>query len=68
MTKKNWKIVTFWVIGSFCILMASMISGHLERGLGVSDISFGLALLVAFVLFMVGGLIWISVSIAVKEG
>ncbi|MEM5882728.1 MAG: hypothetical protein QXQ77_00605 [Candidatus Aenigmatarchaeota archaeon] len=67
MVKKNWKIVTFWVLGAICILFASMIAGHLEKGLGVSDMSFSLALLVAFILFLVGGLLWISVAVAVKE-
>ncbi|MDI6798671.1 MAG: hypothetical protein QMD12_01585 [Candidatus Aenigmarchaeota archaeon] len=67
MVKKNWKIVTFWVLGSICILLGSMISGHLEKTLGVTDVGFGLALLISFVLFLVGGLLWISVAIAVKE-
>lgn len=67
MRKRNWKIVTFWVLGSVCILFGSMIAGHLERGLGVSDLGFTLALLIAFVLFLVAGLLWISVAIAVKE-
>jgi len=67
MVKKNWKIVTFWVLGSICILLGSMIAGHLEKTLGVTDLGFGLALLISFVLFLVGGLLWISVAIAVKE-
>ena len=67
MSKRNWKIVTFWVLGSICILFASMIAGHLEKGLGVSDLGFTLALLISFVLFLVGGLLWISVAVAVKE-
>lgn len=67
MSKKNWKIATFWVLGTVCILLGSMISGHLEKGLGVSDLSFSFALLIAFVLFLLGGLLWISVAIAVKK-
>jgi len=44
-----------------------MISGHLEKGLGVSDLSFSFALLISFVLFLLGGLLWISVAVAVKK-
>lgn len=61
--KKNVKMVVFWVLGSALILFGSMIAGHLEKTLGVSDTSYLLALLVAFVLFLVGGLLWISVAV-----
>ena len=67
MVKKNWKIVTFWILGSVCITFGAMIAGHLEKTLGVSDLSFAFALMIAFVLFLVGGLLWISVATAVKE-
>jgi len=64
--KRNWKIVAFWILGTFCILFGSMISGRLEKGLGVDDFGFYLALLVSFVLFLLGGLLWIAVAIAAK--
>jgi uncharacterized membrane protein len=67
MAKRNWKIVSFWVLGTACILFGSMIAGHLEKGLGVTDLGFSLALLISFVLFLVGGLLWISVAVAIKE-
>ena len=55
-----------WILGAVCILVASMIAGSLERTLGVTDLGYLLALLVSFVLFLVGGLLWISVAIATK--
>ena len=64
--KRNWKIVAFWILGTFCILFASMISGKLERGLGVDETGFYLALLISFVLFLLGGLLWIAVAIAAR--
>jgi len=64
--KRNWKIVAFWVLGAICLLLGSMISGHLEKDIGVTDASYFIALLFSFILFLLGGLLWISVSIAVK--
>ena len=64
--KRNWKMVFFWVLGTICILFGSMIAGHLEKTLGVDDLSYALALLIAFVLILLGGLLWISVAIAVR--
>jgi len=66
MVNKNWKMVFFWVLGAVCILLGSMIAGRLEKTLGVSDIGYTVALLVSFVLFLFGGLLWISVAVAVK--
>ncbi len=66
MVYKNWKMVFFWVLGAVCILLGSMIAGRLEKTLGVSDIGYTVALLVSFVLFLFGGLLWISVAVAVK--
>lgn len=64
---KNWKVVVFWVVGAVCITFASMITGNLGIGAGVTTAGFLFALGVAFILFLVGGLLWISVAVAIKE-
>lgn len=64
--KRNLKIVAFWVLGAFCILFGSMIAGRVEKGLGVDETSFYIALLASFILFLLGGLLWIAVAIATK--
>jgi len=66
MTKRNWKLVFFWVIGTICMLLGSMIAGNVEKTTGVSESGFWTALLIAFLLFLVGGLLWISVATAAK--
>jgi len=66
MTKRNWKLVLFWAMGAVCILLGSMIAGNLERNVGVSESSFWTTLTIAFVLFLVGGILWISVATASK--
>ena len=65
--RKSWKIAAFWIIGALAIFLASMIAGKLQVTLGTSDLGLLVAALVAFVLFLLGGLLWISVAIAVKE-
>jgi len=64
--RRNLKIMVFWILGALLILFGSMISGRLEKGLGVSDSGFFLALMISFILFLLGGLLWISVAIATK--
>jgi hypothetical protein len=63
----GWKIPFFWVVGSVCILFGSMVAGSLQRGLGVSESSFFIGLLTALILFLIGGMLWIVVAVAVKS-
>jgi len=67
MAERNWKMVLFWVLGTICVMAGSMVSGHLESSTGVTGIGYMFALVVAFVLFLLGGLLWISVAIAMKR-
>lgn len=64
---KNWKVILFWLLGAMCITFATMITGNLEMGPGVTESSFLFALGIAFLLFLIGGLFWISVSVAIEE-
>ena len=64
---KNFKIIAMWVIAGFIFLIASMIAGNLHPGLGVNDTGLALGMIVALFLFLVGGLIWISIAVAVKK-
>lgn len=65
--RRSWKIAAFWIVGALAIFLGSMIAGKLEVTLGTSDLGLLVAALVAFVLFLLGGLLWISVALAVKE-
>jgi hypothetical protein len=64
--QRNWKMATSWLLGTFCILIAVMISGNLYGGVGMSDSGFYMALFVSFLLILLGGLFWISVAVAIK--
>lgn len=64
--KSKWRITFLWVFGAVFILLGSMIAGRIDKTLGVTDISYVLAILISFIFFLIGGLLWISVSFALK--
>ncbi len=64
MTKK---LITVWILGTICLFIGSWIVGHLEYRIGVSQNSYILTLLLSFLLFLFGGLCWISVAVAAGD-
>ena len=61
------KLIAFWILGGVFILFGAWILNNLELTIGVSDYSYALALVVAFIAFLIGGLFWISVGVASKH-
>ena len=66
MPLRSWKTAFMWIFGSISILLGSMIAGRLDFGDGVNETGFILALAVSLRLFLIGGLLWISVALAIK--
>lgn len=64
---KNWKVLVFWILGAFCALLATMIAGNTKMDIGTTSEGFILSLTVSLVLFLIAGLLWISVSVAIKD-
>ncbi len=54
------------LLGSLFILIGSMIAGRVERGLGVSDAGFWLAIIFSFFMFLIGGFFWILVAVITR--
>lgn len=65
--KKSWKITLFWAIGALSLLIGSMIAGNVQMSLGVSASGFFVAILIAFVFFLLGGLLWIIAGMGAKK-
>ena len=61
------KLVGVWVIGSVLMLTGTWIIQNLEFNVGVSGVSYVLALLIAFLMFLLAGLAWISVAVATRH-
>lgn len=60
--KKKWRIVSLWILGSFCMLVGSMVAGQLQRMTGAGSIVFLIAFILSLMFFLTAGLLWISVS------
>lgn len=67
MPRRNMKMVLFWIIGSLSILIGAMIAGNVEKTFGTDDTSFAAAVFIAFILIMLGGLLWVTVAVAAKK-
>jgi len=61
------KLVGTWIVGGFFLLAGTWIMNNLRLETGVSDISYALALVIAFIFFLVAGLCWINVAVAAKH-
>jgi uncharacterized membrane protein len=62
----SWKTVVFWFLGAVCLLIASFIAGQTRIETCPLGQSF-LSLMISLFLFLLGGLFWISVAVAMKE-
>lgn len=61
------KLISSWIFGGILITISAWILGHIDQTVGVSPVSYGLAVFVAFVLILIGGLAWISVATATAK-
>lgn len=61
------KLVGAWVLGALFLLAGIWIVQNLKFEIGVSELSYGLAIVVAFILFLLAGLAWISVVVATRR-
>jgi len=61
------KLVGVWIVGAAFMLLGVWIIQNLELNVGVSGVSYVLALLIAFVMFLLAGLAWISVAVATRH-
>ncbi len=61
------KLVSVWIAGGIFLLLGSWIVQNLRLDVGVSYLSYGFAMAIAFLLFLVAGLCWISVAVATRR-
>jgi len=61
------KLVGVWILGGVLMLLGTWIIQNLELNVGVSAVSYVLALLIALILFLLTGLAWISVAVATRH-
>jgi membrane protein DedA with SNARE-associated domain len=61
------KLVGSWIAGALLILAGTWIIQNLKLEVGVTELSYALALIVAFIFFLLAGLAWISVAVATRR-
>jgi len=61
---RTWKIVIFWILGAIFAMLATWITSNTP--LEFKPTSY-LLLFLAFFLFLIAGILWIAVAVAIKE-
>ncbi len=61
------RLVLSWGIGGLFILLGVWIVNNLKLTLGVSELSYAVAMIVAYILILIGGLLWINIAVAVRN-
>jgi hypothetical protein len=61
------KLVFSWVLGGVFLLLGVWIINNLRLTIGVTEVSYAIAMIVALIFILMAGLLWINVSVAVKH-
>jgi hypothetical protein len=61
------KLIATWIFGGVLISAAAWIFGHADSNAGVSQAGYVMAVFMAFVLILIGGLAWINVASATAK-
>lgn len=65
--KFDFHVHGLWILGSATLFIAGLIAGNLEWVEGITPVSFVLALLLSFMLFLLAGTLWISSAVNVED-
>jgi hypothetical protein len=56
-----------WILGAVFMFVGGMIAGNVEWVEGTTPFSYGFSALLAFVMFLVAGLCWISSAVNARQ-
>lgn len=65
--KFNFYVHGLWILGALFFFLGALISGNLEFVEGTTEGSFLLAILLAFALYLVAGMLWISAAVNARQ-
>jgi len=64
----DWRAVGFWLIGAILVFFGTLLAGAVDPAvLGATTTSVVFTYLLAFVLILIGGMLWISAAILQVE-
>jgi hypothetical protein len=61
------RLILLWILGGVFLLIGIWVINNLEFGPGVGEYSYAIALVVALIFILMGGLLWINTSVGVKH-
>ena len=56
-----------WIIGALLFFFGALIAGNVEWIEGTTEASFGISVVLSFVLFLTAGMCWISASVNARH-
>lgn len=62
----EFKLVLAWIFGGLLLSAGMWVLANLELTVGVTQVSYWIALLASLVFILLGGLCWISVAVGTK--
>jgi hypothetical protein len=60
-------LIFSWLIGGVFLLFGVWIINNLEYGIGVSEFSYAIAIIVSLIFILIAGLLWINTSVGVRR-
>ena len=63
----DWYVQGLWIFGSVLLFLGALMGGNVEFVEGATEVSFGLSVLLAFVLVLLGGMMIISSSVNARH-
>jgi hypothetical protein len=61
------KLILVWIVGALMLLAGVWITSNLELTVGVTQVSYVIAMLASLVFFLLAGLCWIAVAVGTKS-
>jgi hypothetical protein len=56
-----------WILGAIFMTIGAIIAGNIEWVEGTTSWSFGISIVLAFIMFVIGGLCWISSAVNARK-
>jgi membrane protein DedA with SNARE-associated domain len=63
----NKKLMASWIIGGFFLLLGMLIIKNLDLVVGVTELSYVVTLLIAFIFVLLAGFFWMSATSTKKK-
>ena len=56
-----------WIIGALFFFIAGIMAGNLQWVMGTTEVSFGISIVLVFLLFLIASMFWISAAVNARH-